>query len=102
MSCEGVGPLECPISTSAETLTLERTAGGEAVAVFAFLADSSSWPAWRDRLGQTRAGSEQAFILLVPGPTCEVCRDNGLFAVVKQERFTLNSAVDLTSGAACL
>ena len=38
-SHEGVGPLECPISTSAETLTLERTAGGEAVAVFAFLAD---------------------------------------------------------------
>ena len=29
----------CHISTPAETLTLERTSGGQAVAVFAFLAD---------------------------------------------------------------
>jgi hypothetical protein len=36
---EGVGPGECRISTPAETLTLEPTSGGQAVAVLAFLAE---------------------------------------------------------------
>jgi len=33
------GARECHGSAAAETLTLERTSGGQAVAVFAFLAD---------------------------------------------------------------